>query len=155
LVGLESHAEKIYQFSDSFFEQHGVVKDFFGNRSLEIVANTYFQTGIDLSSIHNEDIVVYGQTLFLKLSKEQIHLISLSIPFNEMQFHSNVGLFRSDFNLEDKQFLYGEIKKTVENEIMNNASIKDETYKNVSETLRNLLEKIPNCTKVVIQERLQ
>ncbi|OPH61852.1 hypothetical protein BC351_01010 [Paenibacillus ferrarius] len=154
LVGLDTHGLKTYIVSDSFFQNHGSIKDYLGNRTLEIIAQTYFKTGIDLSSIHNEDVVVYGQTLFLKLSKSQMQMISLDIPFDQIQFNTKLGLFRSNFSLEDKQFLYSELRKSVENEIMNNEIIRENTYKNVSDTLRNLLEKIPNCTKVVIQEKI-
>jgi type II secretory pathway pseudopilin PulG len=154
LVSNSGIVEKHYTYSDSIFKDHGYIKDLLGQRSLDVLAKGYFKTGIDLSSISSDNIVTYGQTIFVKLPKDQMQLISLDVPFNEMGFVEKSGIFRSQLSLQDKQVLYEQIRNTLQNEIMNNDEIKDKTYNQAAQVLQNLLEKIPNCNKIVIQPKL-
>jgi hypothetical protein len=153
LVGMEGHATKTYIYTDSIFKEHNWLKDALGQRSLEVTVDAIFKTGINLSDIKDSDLVAYGSTLYFKVPKHV--LISLDVPFNEIIFKAKNGLIRSDLSLEEKQFLYTEIRKIITNNIMSDETIKNNTYAGVKDALQNLISKVPNVGKIVFSPRME
>ena len=155
LVGLKGEMIKSYTYKDSLFKNHGWLKDWIGQRSLEITSQVHFKTGINLQEIVKSDgVKVIGNTIHIKLSDEAYRLISVDMPFNELGFQQSNGVMRGSLTMEQKQQLYGEMRRIVENNIMNDETIKANTYAGVSESLKALLGKIDNVKQVVISPRM-
>jgi hypothetical protein len=151
LVGLEGHAEKSYIYTDSLFHKSGWLKDQIGRRTIQFNLETFFKTGIDLSSIAAEDVKVIGNTLVIQLPKHI--LVSLDIPYDHIVFKTQTGLFRSNLSDTEKQALYTEIRKLVTSDIMTDSSIKEKTQIGIEDALRSLLEKVPNVNRVMFKGR--
>jgi hypothetical protein len=151
LVGTEGHVTKTYIYSDSIFKEHGWLRDVIGLRSIEMDVNAFFKMGINLSDITQEDISVYGHTLFIKIPKQI--LISLDVPYDQIIFKTKTGLMRSQMSESEKQMLYTEARRLLTDNIMGDQTIIDKSVSGVEDALRNLLEKIPNCNRIVFKAK--
>jgi hypothetical protein len=147
LVGMEGHVTKTYIYSDSIFKEHGWLKDTLGQRTFEMDVNAVFKMGINLSDIKPEDISVYGHSLFIRVPKQV--LISMDVPYDQIIFKIKTGLIRSELSESEKQMLYTEARRLLMDNIMGDQTIIDKSYKGVTDALQNLLEKIPNCNRIV------
>ncbi|GFN32468.1 DUF4230 domain-containing protein [Paenibacillus xylaniclasticus] len=81
-------------------------------------------------------------------------LISLDIPFDAIEFRSKTEFFRTGLSMEDKQRLYTQFRAIMEQEILNNEQIKENTYDGAIKALTRLLENIPYYDRVVIQPKI-
>jgi hypothetical protein len=154
IVGLDEHFSRHITYTDSVFKETGWLKDAIGRRTLDITAEVFFKTGIDISELVKDDnIRVFGSTLHIKMPHET--LISLNIPFDKMTFKETSGWIRSPLSLEEKQMLYTEIRKVVESNIMSDETIKNNTYEGVKSSLQLLLGKIKNVDQIIFSPRIE
>jgi hypothetical protein len=149
LVGLSGHITKSYTYHDSLFQGGGWLKDAIGQRVLEMDTNAFFKMGINLQDISQDDISVYGNTLFIKIPKQI--LISLDIPYDQIVFKAKTGILRGSMSEADKQMIYTEIRRLVTDNILNDDSIINKSSDGVKTALQALLEKIPNCGRIVFK----
>lgn len=147
VVGLEGDVQKTYSYSDSWFKSHKKIFDWIGGCTYTMDADARFKMGINLQDITNEDITISGKNLLIFLPKPV--LVSLELPYDKIKVKDEVGFFRIPLAEKEKQFIYGEVYKSIQSEILNNKDISSKASKGVQEAMRGFLDKLPNVDKVI------
>lgn len=124
-------------------------KGWSGDRHTEIHIKGSFKMGLETSLININYIDNQTGTVYLSLG-EPI-LVSLEIPFNDIQFDKTNGFFRLAMNEQEEKQFYKAVEKNVKDELMSNKEVLKQAELFNQEHVRELLSMLPMVKSVVFE----
>lgn len=119
-----------------------------GKRVTEVKFAGYYKLGFDLNGLHIDNIVVNGDTVNVMLGDPI--LVSLKIPFDEVENKKTNGLIRKKMNVEEMKDLYSAAEQQIEEDIMSNEDILEQAKLHNEAVVRDdMMLKFPGVKKVV------
>lgn len=99
---------------------------------------------IEIKYIDNENGIIY-----LHIGKPT--LISLDIPFNEIEFKKTSGWLRMAMDEKEEKNFYKSVEKNIHNEIINNKELMKQADLYNKDVIMGLLKMIPEVKSVVFE----
>lgn len=146
LVSLEGNVAKTYGQTDDMFNTGWNWLDRLGNKQYIIKAKGRFAMGMDLSQIKQEDILLAGDTVIVKLP--EVTLQSLELPYEKMEIHNEDGLLRKKFTQSQIKSLHKEMSYLVKKDIKSDHKLYVEANKNAENFVRIFLMLMPGIEQV-------
>lgn len=137
VVGITGKIEKDFTYSNNKWN---------GKKQLNIKLHGAFKIGFNIADIERENISISGNHVTVDMPK--LKLISLELPYDDIEIVKELGIFRTDFSEEDRQLIYSTARISIVEEIM-----KDETFMNNAlvsnqKALKAILMLIPQVESV-------
>jgi hypothetical protein len=124
-------------------------KGWSGDRHTEIHIKGSFKMGLETSSIKINYIDNETGTVYLSLGKPV--LVSMEIPFDDIQFDKSQGFFRMAMNEQEEKQFYKAVEKNVRDELMSNEEVLKQAELFNQEHVRELLSMLPMIKSVVFE----
>jgi hypothetical protein len=137
LISLEGDVSKTYGQTDDMFNTGWNWVDKLGNKQYIIKAKGKFTMGMDLSQISQNDILVAGSTVIIKLP--EVTLQTLELPYEKMTIHNEDGLLRKEFKEKEIKAIHKEMTSLIKKDIKADKDIYLKSSYNAREVIRELL----------------
>ncbi|MDT0160426.1 DUF4230 domain-containing protein [Bacillus sp. AG4(2022)] len=149
LSKLQSKSE-IVSMQQSIDQTYTDVDDnLFGKRHTEIHIKGSFKMGLETSSIKINYIDNETGIIYIKLGKPK--LVSLEIPYDQIQFDKSQGFFRLSMSEKEEKQFYKAVEKNVRDELMSNKEVLKQAELFNQEHVRELLSMLPMIKSVVFE----
>jgi hypothetical protein len=137
LVTLTGEADKTIPY---------INEKWYGDQQALVHVEGPFKLGVDTSKI---EVTTSGNVVKIRLPQPEI--ISLSLPYNDMEIHKSSGMFRKDVSEETTKALYKKAEKAIRKDIANDKQAQDKAEANAESVVRNLVLKINGVEAVTFQ----
>jgi Protein of unknown function (DUF4230) len=137
LISLEGNVSKSYGQTDDMFNTGWNWFDKLGNKQYIIKAKGKFTMGMDLSQIVQNDILVAGSTVIIKLP--EVTLQTLELPYEKMTIHNEDGLLRKEFTRSEIKNIHKEMTYLIKKDIKADKEIYLKSSYNTREVIRELI----------------
>jgi Protein of unknown function (DUF4230) len=137
LISLEGAVSKSYGQTDDMFNTGWNWFDKLGNKQYIIKAKGKFTMGMDLSQITQNDILVAGSTVIIKLP--EVTLQTLELPYENMKIHNEDGLLRKEFTRSEIKNIHKEMTSLIKKDIKADKEIYLKSSYNAREVIRELI----------------
>jgi hypothetical protein len=140
IVSMQQEISKTYTDSDD---------SWLGQRDTKLSVEGTYKLGLNTKDIDIRHIDQESGIVYIKLGKPI--MISLEIPYDEIEFSKVNGFFRLSMNEDEKQNFYKSVKKDIENKLMNNEEVLKQARLFNKDVVRDLLLSIPSVKSVVFE----
>lgn len=124
-------------------------KGWSGDRHTEIHIKGTYKMGLETSSIKINYIDNEIGIVYIKLGEPK--LVSLEIPFNDIQFDKSQGFFRLSMSEQEEKQFYKAVEKNVRDELMSNKEVLKQAELFNQEHIWELLSMLPMVKSVVFE----
>lgn len=126
-----------------------VDENMFGKRKTELTIKGTYKMGLETKEIHINHIDSSTGIVYIKLP--QPILISLEIPFDQIDFDKTQGFFRLSANEDEQKTFYKAVHKNVEKELLNDKEVMKlaDTYN--KDAVEDILRLIPNVKAIIFE----
>ncbi|MGM7720641.1 DUF4230 domain-containing protein [Metabacillus sp. Hm71] len=122
---------------------------FLGERRTELTIHGTYKMGMNTKDIEIKHIDQETGTLHISLGKPI--LVSLDIPYDEIDFEKTQGFFRLAASDEEKKNFFKATKNNIINEIMNDKEIIKQAEMNNRDVVKEILTKIQGVNYIVFE----
>jgi hypothetical protein len=140
IVSMQQEISKTYTDSDN---------SWLGQRDTKLSVEGTYKLGLNTKDIDIRHIDQENGIVYIKLGKPI--MVSLEIPYNEIEFDKAQGFFRLSMNEDEKQNFYKLVKKDIENKLMSNKEVLKQADLFNQDVVRGLLLSIPSVKSVVFE----
>jgi hypothetical protein len=140
IVSMEQTLEKTDTFVDD-----GLL----GERHTELTVNGTYKMGLNTKDIQVQHIDNQNGIVYIKLGKPV--LISLDIPYDQIQFDKTQGFFRLAMDEKEEKQFYKAVHKNIETELTKDKEILKTADLMNKDVVENILKLIPEIKSIVFQ----
>jgi hypothetical protein len=140
IVSMQQEISKTYTDSDD---------SWLGQRDTKLSVEGTYKLGLSTKDIDIRHIDQENGIVYIKLGKPI--MVSLEIPYNEIEFSKVNGFFRISMNENEKQNFYKSVKKDIENKLMSNKEVLKQARLFNQGVIRDLLLSIPSVKSIVFE----
>ncbi|MED1863366.1 DUF4230 domain-containing protein [Fictibacillus nanhaiensis] len=146
LISLEGSVSKTYGQTDDMFNTGWNWIDKLGNKQYIIKAKGKFTMGMDLSQITQDDILIAGSTIIVKLP--EVKLQTLELPYEKMTIHNEDGILRKEFTQKEIKLIHTEMTSIIMKDIKSDKDIYVNATEDAKKFLRIFLMLMPGVDEV-------
>jgi len=147
LVGLEGSIIKTVIYQDQTLNTDFSFINEMSKRTFMIDAKVNFKMGYNLNEIKSEQVSVMNDAI--RIITPQPILVSMDIPYDEMEISDKHGILCSSLTDKEKQQIYTKLRDTVKNELLTDPSIKAKANQQTQEQLKLLLANLSSDRKII------
>lgn len=147
LVGLEGSIIKTVIYQDQTLNTDFSFINEMSKRTFMIDAKVNFKMGYNLNEIKSEQVSVMNDAI--RIITPQPILVSMDIPYDEMEISDKHGILCSSLTDKEKQQIYTKLRDTVQNELLTDPSIKAKANQQTQEQLKLLLANLSSDRKII------
>ena len=140
IVSLEQQLDK----KDTFVDEN-----FFGKRATQLKLHGTYKLGLNTKDIEIKHIDSNIGMVCIKLG--QPALISLDIPYNEIEFNKSQGFLRLAMDEKEEKNFYKAAKKNIEFELMKDKELMKIADSMNKDVVENILKLIPEIKSIVFE----
>lgn len=126
-----------------------VDENWLGERQTELTIKGTYKMGIETKDIHINHIDTSTGIVYLKLP--QPILISLEIPFDQIQFDKTQGFFRLSANVDEQKTFYKAVHKNIEKELLADKEVLKLADSYNRDAVEDILRLIPNVKAIIFE----
>ncbi|MBD1379097.1 DUF4230 domain-containing protein [Metabacillus arenae] len=123
---------------------------FLGKRETEMNVHGSYKMGISTKNIHIANVDNENGTVYISLGNPE--LVSLEIPFNEVEIEKTSGWLRLSMSEDETKSFYKSVHKNIENEILNDKEIMSQANLNNQRVIKELLIGLPGVNDIIFSE---
>jgi hypothetical protein len=120
-----------------------------GERKTELTVKGTYKFGLNTNDIQVQHIDNQNGIVYIKLGKPV--LISLDIPYDQIQFDKTQGFFRLAMDEKEEKQFYKAVHKNIESELSKDKEILKTADLMNKDVVENILKLIPNIKNIVFQ----
>jgi hypothetical protein len=120
-----------------------------GERHTELSINGTYIMGLETKDIIIKHIDNENGILYIKLPEPK--LISLEIPYDEIEFDKTQGFFRLAMNEEEQKTFYKAVEKNIRNELMSDEELLRQADVFNKDAVMDIMKLIPEIKSVVFE----
>ncbi|WP_025909307.1 DUF4230 domain-containing protein [Priestia flexa] len=143
---LDSTVKVVSMKEDINKKLEDVDKGFLGERVTELKLHGTYMMGLHTKEIKILHIDNEQGILYLKLGEPK--LISLDIPFDQLEFDKTQGFMRLALDEEEQKNFYKASKKRIEKELLGNEEIMQKANMYNQKAIEKLFSDIPNIKEI-------
>lgn len=140
LVVTEGNIHKKYGKQTSIFNTQNEWLYSLGAKKYEVTMNGKYQMGIDLEKIKENDILVSGDRIYIRLPT--IELISLTLPYEEMYIENEHGILVNSYSNKQIKNIHRSARKQIISDLSRNNMLNERTLMNTHMVLTDLIQTI-------------
>ena len=141
ILGKLKAKSQIVSLEQSFTKKSSSVDDaWYGDRHTEMKLKGEYKLGLNTEDIEVRHIDSANKIVYIKLPDPV--LISLQLPFDDIQFDKTQGFLRLALNEDEQKQFYKSVEKEIRREIKADKEIHKQAGLNNQEVVRGLLESV-------------
>ncbi|MGM9986355.1 MAG: DUF4230 domain-containing protein [Bacillaceae bacterium] len=139
---------QIVSMQQEFSKEYIDVDDsLFGERQTRFTVAGTYKMGLEIKDI--EVVNIDGETIHIALPK--VKLISLEIPFNQIEIDKVKGKLRRKMGSDEEKQFYKVIEKNIRKEISSDKEIQNQANLHNKQVIEDLLKELANVEYVVFR----
>jgi hypothetical protein len=120
-----------------------------GERKTELTVNGTYKMGLNTKDIEIRHIDSQNGIVYIKLGKPV--LISLDIPYDQVEFDKKQGFFRLAIDEKEQKNFYKSVDKNIERELINDKELLKVADSMNRDVIMDLLNGLPEIKNVVFE----